>query len=171
LTASGFVKEEHIALVSEPGSKYIGHVVTTSGSAHDECDPIYQYVTKELNGGFDEVLVIGCDSTNTNTGWKGGIIRLLEDKLDRPLQWVVCLLHFNELPFRHFFLSIDGLTAGPNKYSGPIGSLLTSCEALAVVKFKSVDCDLPEMKPTDLSSDQRYMYEIADAIRLGGMLS
>ncbi|KAK3925304.1 Tetratricopeptide repeat protein 30-like protein [Frankliniella fusca] len=167
LTSSGFEKEEHISLVSEPGSKYIGHVAPTSSSALAASDSIYQYVTRELNCGFDEVVVVGCDGTNTNTGWKGGIIRLLEEKLDRPLQWAVCLLHFNELPLRHLFIAIDGPTAGPNKFSGPIGSQLSSCETLAIVKFKSVKCDLPEMDPTDLSNDQRYMYEIADAIRCG----
>ncbi|KAK3910192.1 hypothetical protein KUF71_004066 [Frankliniella fusca] len=57
LTSSGFEKEEHISLVSERGSKYIGHVAPTSSSALDARDSIYQYVTRELNCGFDEVVV------------------------------------------------------------------------------------------------------------------
>ena len=109
LTVPGFIKEEHISLVAEPGSKYVGHVVTPWSHAQDECDSIYNYVTTELNGGFDAVVVMGCDGTNTNTGWKGGIIGLLEERLDRPLQWVVCLLHFNELPFRSLFVLLTDL--------------------------------------------------------------
>ena len=37
------------------------------------------------------------------TGNKAGFIRCLEEKLGRPLQWVVCLLHCNELPLRQWF--------------------------------------------------------------------
>ncbi|KAK3909792.1 Glycine--tRNA ligase beta subunit [Frankliniella fusca] len=167
LTASGFVKEEHISLVAKPGSKYIGHVATTSGHAANERNAIYNNVTSEVTGGFDEVVVLGCDGTNTNTGWKAGIMRKLEEKVGRPLQWIVCLLHFNELPFRHLLIHIDGPTSGPNKFSGPIGQLLPNCETLDVVKFKAVECNLPEMDLTDFSSDQKYLFQIADAIRSG----
>jgi len=44
---------------------------------------------------------IGCDGTSTNTGATGGIIRLLEKKLGKPLQWLPCQLHANELLLRH----------------------------------------------------------------------
>ena len=43
-----------------------------------------------------------CDGTNNNTGKSNGIIRKLEENLGRPLHWLVCLLHCNELPFRRF---------------------------------------------------------------------
>ena len=73
-------------MVTETGYKYIAHVVTPSSHAQDECDSIYNYVTTELNGGFDAVVVVGCDGSNTNTDWKVGIIHLVEERLDRPLQ-------------------------------------------------------------------------------------
>lgn len=78
--ASGFVKEEHIALVSEPGAKYIGHVVTPTGCSEDQCNAISKYIQEDVNGGFDEVLVAGCDGTSSNTGWRGGLIRKLEEQ-------------------------------------------------------------------------------------------
>ena len=31
---------------------------------------------------------------------------------ERSLQWIVCSLHLNELPFRHLFDAIDGRTTG-----------------------------------------------------------
>ena len=40
-----------------------------------------------------------CDGTNNNTGKRNGIIRKLEESLGMLLQRVLCLLHFNALPF------------------------------------------------------------------------
>ena len=70
-------------------------------------------------------MAIGCDGTNVNTGAHRGVIRLLEQRLGRPLQWFVCLLHANELPLRHLLIKLDGVTSGPKLFSGPIGSLLS----------------------------------------------
>ncbi|GBL80105.1 hypothetical protein AVEN_224996-1 [Araneus ventricosus] len=69
-TQTGIVREEHISLVAEPNSQYVGHVTPSSGSAHDETTVIFEYITNQLKGGFDEVDVLGCDGTNTNTGCK-----------------------------------------------------------------------------------------------------
>ena len=38
------VAEEHISLVLEPGSKYIGHAISSSGSAVDICSSILSYL-------------------------------------------------------------------------------------------------------------------------------
>lgn len=65
------LKEDHISLVAEPVSKYIGHVTPKSGSAEDESNAIYEFATKELKSGLNELLVLGCDGTLVNTGWKG----------------------------------------------------------------------------------------------------
>jgi len=48
-------------------------------------------------------MVMGCDGTNVNTGAVGGVIRLLEEHLNRPLQWLVCMMHANELPLLTIF--------------------------------------------------------------------
>ena len=56
-----------------------------------------------------------------NTGAKGGVIRCLENKLGRSLHWIICLLHFNELPFRSLFEFIDGGTSGPKSFAGSVG--------------------------------------------------
>lgn len=70
----------------------------------------------------------------------GGAIRLMEDELDKSLQWLVCLLHCNELPLRALLLHLDGKTAGPSQFKGPIGKLLDGCEKLPIVKFVPVKC-------------------------------
>jgi len=64
---------------------------------------IVEAMTTALVGKTDlkELTVVGCDGTAVNTGRTGGVIRLLELKVKRPLQWLVCLLYANELPLRH----------------------------------------------------------------------
>lgn len=163
------VKEEHISLVAEPGSHYFGHVTSPSGSAEHEMQAIWQHL-QDNSVDLEHLQVVGADGTNTNTGWKGGIIRKLEEKMGRPLQWVVCLLHLNELPFRALFEHIDGVSKSPNTFSGDIGKLLPHCEKLPVVKFESFpSCQLPSavINPTQLSTDQAYLYKISEAVISG----
>ncbi|KAK3909621.1 ATP-dependent DNA helicase mph1 [Frankliniella fusca] len=107
------IKEEHISLVSEPGSKYVGHVTPRSGTAEAECHAIVEYL-QQKSVDITHLKVAGADGTSENTGWKGGVISKLEENLNLPLQWVICLLHFNELPFRALFEHIDGVSSSPN---------------------------------------------------------
>jgi len=64
----------------------------------------------------ENLLAVGCDGTNANTGRVGGIITLLEPELRKPLQWLICMLHGNELPLRYLLRSLDGTTAGPRVF-------------------------------------------------------
>ncbi|KAL4718111.1 hypothetical protein ACJJTC_005692 [Scirpophaga incertulas] len=158
--------EEHTALVQEPGSTYLGYVVPHIGSAKGIAFSITNFL-KQLNISHDGLMAIGCDGTNVNTGKYGGIIRLLEKQLNKPLQWIICLLHMNELPLRHLFFHLDGSTSGPKSYNGPLGKALENCEELPVIKYKIIEGDmLPEM-PNDLSTDQKYLHRIVSAIITG----
>lgn len=95
------------------------------------------------------------------------MIRLIELHVKRPLQWGVCLLHFNELPFRHLFQTLDWKTVGPKSISGPIGRQLNGCEKLPVVNFDSIQCVIPEIDRKLLSKDQQYLFDISTAIKSG----
>lgn len=113
-------------------------------------------------------MAVGCDGTNVNSGVNNGVIKKLEDKLQRPLQWFICQLHANELLLRHLFKHYDGDTTGPKGYSGPISSALVKCEKLPVQKFKKISAELPELESTkDLSKDQKYLLEISRAVVTG----
>lgn len=159
-------KEEHYSIILEPGSIYVGHVSPSTGSSKVIASAILDYL-KESNFSLDELDVIGCDGTVTNTGWKTGVIRTIEEEIKRPLQWGVCLLHLNELPFRHLFQTLDGETTGPKSFSGLIGSQLKNCEKLPVVKFQSTDCEIPDIERKILSKDQQYLLDISLAIKSG----
>src|ERR1051325_8567188 len=167
-------KEEHYVLVSEPGGKYIAHVSPKSGKSKDRADSIL-FRLNEM-GLHSNIRVVGCDSTNGNTGVRGGAIQYLEKAMGRPLQWFICLLHTNELPLRHLFQELDGSTSGGNTFVGPIGKSIQSCETMPIVKFKPiVDGDglpaLSEEVLQDLSTDQQYLFSIIQAIRKGKVSS
>ena len=162
---SKFVCEEHVTILSEPNSRYLGHISPVSGAARHISDGIMQFM-RENNVDTSSVAIVGCDGTSVNTGPKGGVIRLLEEALDRPMQWFVCLLHMNELPLRHLIRHVDGVTQGPSGFSGPIGKLLKTCENKSVVSFKRIPIQLPKMD-SDLSCDQKYLYEICLAVNSG----
>lgn len=136
------VAEEYIALIEEPESKYLEHVsLVPPVTATDVVKGLMCFI-KDNNIDTTKLTVIGCHGTNVNTGWKGGVIRLLETQLNKPLQWSICLLHANELPLRHLLQNLDGDTKGPNSLSGPIGSLLADCEKAPIVDFLPIESEL-----------------------------
>ena len=68
------------------------------------------------------------------------------------------------------FQSLDGATAGPHGFAGTLGKALNKCDELPVVEYRQVETDLPHVDPRDLSTDQRYLYEIAQAVSSGDCL-
>ncbi|GBM81935.1 hypothetical protein AVEN_4089-1 [Araneus ventricosus] len=83
-------KEEHIRLIREPGGQYVGHVTPASGICSDIAKCNLKYL-EDYVVGINELEAIGCDGTATNTGWKNGVIRNIELKIQRRLQWFICL--------------------------------------------------------------------------------
>jgi hypothetical protein len=160
------VTEEHYCLVGEPGSHYLGHVSPCSGSAKNIEEAIGSFLLQK-NINLDSFCAIGCDATVTNTGRTGGIISLLEKRINKSLQWIICLLHVNELPLRHLFKKLDGTTSAPNAFSGPVGKALENCEKKPVIDFQKIDGYLPNVTAMDLSTDQKYLFEITTAVLNG----
>ena len=59
-------------------------------------------------------MIVGSDGSAVLAGKSKEFIASLETLKGRPLPWVIYLLHLNELPFRHAFQNLDGLTSGPH---------------------------------------------------------
>lgn len=160
------IVEEHVSLIMEPNSKFLGYIAPASGtSACIEKAIASFFLESEIS--MESLVAVGCDGTNVNVGKYRGIIRLLEKRLDKPLQWIICLLHMNELPFRHLFLYIDGDTSGPKTFSGKIGKDLEMCEKRPVIQFQRISTELPKFSLTDTSTDQTYLYRIVSAASTG----
>ena len=88
------------------------------------------------------------------TGKRKEFIASLETFIGRPLQWVICLLHFNELPLRHVFQNLDDVTFGPDSFSGSIGwQLNDAVSEWKVVKFKSIPNTKFPVIPNSLMDD------------------
>lgn len=131
------VKEEHISIIQEPDSNYVGHVTPAIGTARCVSSTVMDYFqSNDID--TSQVVAIGCDGTAVNTGQKGGIIRQIEEKLKTPVHWFVCLLHTNELPLRHLVQTIDGKTSGPASFACGIGKELHDCERKDIVQSKPI---------------------------------
>ena len=116
---------------------------------------------------------LACDSTNSNTGWRAGIIAWLEKLLGSKVTWLICQLHTNELGLRHLFQYLDGKTDSKTGWSGPLGKLLKSVDSLERnYSFKKI-CVGPELivlppeVKSDISTDQSQFYQLVEAVRSG----
>ena len=69
------------------------------------------------------------------------------------------------MPIRHIFKDIDGITSGPSSFSGSIGKeIKQDLTKLSLVQFDAVAGkvkEIPEDIVKELSTDKRYLYEIA----------
>ena len=172
------IKEEHYTVCSEPWEKYLLHFTlnkTTDGKKCAEIiiDNLHKLLVER---GIDQtLLIVGCDSTNVNTGGLGGVTYFLEKKLHWKLNWLVCALHTNELPLRRLIITLDGRTLCNNRWMAPICKLLDSMTELPTNPSfaRGISGDLlislfPEVVE-DLSSNRFYAYNIAEGIRSGAI--
>lgn len=126
----------------------------------------------------DYIRLIGSDGPPSNTGWKGGLIRLLEEELERPLQRSICLLHLNELPFKRFLASYGYGSYGGKTVRGILGKLIQEemhslpvlrTEALLSTSLLPLEEFIPNhQKGIDsLRSDQEVFFAICQALIKG----
>ena len=169
-------KEEHYSVVSEPGGHYLTHFTTDDDDInHTAAEKIAIALVEWMKEyGVDKTLIfIGGDSTNVNSGIWGGAIQFVEKLLGRPLIWIMCGLHLVELPLRHLICDLDGPTCSATGHTGPLGKALDTATELPINKsFKKISIgeDLIRLDDEilkDLSTDQKYGYEIVQAIRSG----
>ena len=163
--------EDHYVLIVEPGSQYLSHVTPPSGHGRIIAQSIYNLL-KEEDLLDQPISVIGADGTNSNVGAENGAIHYLEMMLGKPLHYLICQLHGNELPFRAVFYFYDGKNKGPQHWRGPVGtSIKDTVSSLPVVAFQPISSpDFPTLSSElveDLSWDQKYLYRICLAVITG----
>ena len=117
--------QEHIAYTIEPEGSYLTHSEISAkkgtglGLAEDFLDVLIE------NNSESTLEAVVCDGTNSNTGWKDGMLSHLERKLNppRPILRLVCQAHGIELSLRALFsLCVGGFgTSRPTSFEGPIG--------------------------------------------------
>src|SRR6218665_321324 len=142
---------------------YLGHVTPKGSSAECLKSSNVEYLS-ENHTSAEKLLAVGCDGTNVNTGRVGGVIMLLEHELRKPQQWLICMPLGNELPLPYLLQSLDGTTAGPHSFSGPLGKRLSTCEQLPVTYFVKIIVDLPNVNLQELSTDRKFIWQITNAV-------
>ena len=131
------VLQDHYVLTREPNNFYLNHFTTAAGKDIDVAHGLWQVIQGTTLE--SKLALVKADETNVNTGCNNGAMHYLELFSQRPLQWDICMLHLNELPLRHTFITLDGLTKSPDNFFGPIGSMLNSIVSQwQVVKFKFI---------------------------------
>ena len=132
------IKEHHHVIVGEPGEFYISHITTENLQGLTIAQTVLPIIENTTLA--DKLVIIGTDGTPSMTGIKSGLIASLEKLPGRPLQWAICLLHLNELPLHHVFLMLNGTTAGPQLFAGPIGKAITGkVSTWQVTSFKKIE--------------------------------
>ena len=158
-------------VVSQPESKYIDHFVPKNGFRVTIANELYALICKYDSE--DSLRALLCDGCRTNTGADGGAIRLCECNLNSPVQWIVCLLHQNELPFRHLFFKIDGKAQGPESFTGSIGKLISAKDGLKLetvensCNFEPIAGKVPKIDYELENNDLKYLYKICHLIQDG----
>lgn len=159
---------ENTTVVQQPGNHFLGFTSTTSGSSVIIFNAIKDmFAEKKIL--LTDLYAIGSDGTNTNTGWDKGIIQHFENLLHRPLHWLICVLHLNEILFKAVFVHLDGITKGPNQFSGAIGRQLEIAHTLEIVNYERISLENmpPDISIESINYEQTYIYKLAKAIDTG----
>ena len=90
-------------------------------------------------------MAIDCDGTSVNTGYRGGVIRLLEEKLNRFIYWFVYLLHHRLI--NHY----DGQTSDPT---------VSECEKLPTLEFNPIPSETIKLDSLDFSTHKAYLLQL-----------
>ncbi|CAB4067051.1 unnamed protein product [Lepeophtheirus salmonis] len=119
---------------------------------------------------LNTILADGC---GVNTRPEKGAIRFVELELQQALRIIICLLHENELPFRHLFEEIDGKTEGPGNYTGFIGKTISSKDGLNLKPpeegemFEAADGKVHMIDYEIKNNDIDYLYPTCDLVQDG----
>ena len=170
------IKEEHISVTSEPAGRYLSHFVPDKPIYPEKpADKVAQglYQILEKHDSKDTIKFLGGDSTNSNTGWKGGAHAKLEKLLNHKLYWGICNIHTHELPLRHAIRILDGPTASDVGFTGEVCSLLSKAHEMPYnPNFKKMPggedlINIPDDTLKNMSTDQKVSYKIVKGVKEG----
>ncbi|KAF0310017.1 Protein BANP [Amphibalanus amphitrite] len=164
-------REEHVAVVAEPGSKYLTYFTPENGKTIRQAGQLLNIAT-DCDA---DVRALGCSGTAANTDRHSGVCRLFELSQEPPraVHWFVCQLDANDLLLRAVLHYLDRLPAGAGS-SGPLVETASGeVHRLGVTAFRAVPGPLPELSDqqvAELSSDQQILYRLARGVNDGKLL-
>ena len=160
----------------EPKGRYISHFVPDEPTYPENpalkvSRALYDLLVK--HNSLDTIMFLAGDSTNTNTGWKGGSHAHLEALLGRKLFWGICNIHTHELPLRHLIRILDGPTVSDVGFTGEVCSLLSDVNNMPYNPYFEGLPDGEDLRtiPDDIlknmSTDQKMCYKLVNALKAG----
>ena len=127
---------ELITVIAELGGHYLHLFKPKNGTGYEIASWLFELI--HLYDSMDSIKAIGGDGTASNTGIHGGAFRWTEVMIGRPLQWVVCLLHYVELPMNHLLTLHTGQTKGPRSREGSLASQFYNLKHELMVDFTRI---------------------------------
>ena len=168
--------ENHVSVTSEPDGNYRYHFtpdepVGPYKPAYMEALGLYNWMVPHK---IDKsLLVLGGDSTNSNSGWKGGTLVWVEKLCGEKKFWMICMLHTNELLIKHLITKLDGKSSSKEGWSGPIGKLLPQVNDMERrYTFPPIPgltdlLHIPSDIVSRMSHDSSLFYQLGVAVRTG----
>lgn len=172
------IKEEHVSVTEEPSGQYLWHFVPEDAVYPEKpalkvAQAIYDLLV--AHDSTDSLRVLAGDSTNMNTGWKGGTHALVENLVGHKLYWAICMLHTNELVLRHLIVGLDGPTSSGTGFSGPVCKLLSKVNQMEYnPNFHALPggedlIKIPDSILSTMSTDQQLSYKLVQAVKSGNL--
>jgi hypothetical protein len=139
-------REEHATVIFWPGETYEGHVVPRDGTGRGLALSFGDFLVARATrlDLLRAALGDGCSKvTGCWTGFMAELERWVSEQLGekRTLQHIVCMLHHCEKLFEKLFYLHDGVTAGPDVFTGPLGTELVARQVHTreIIEFQTLD--------------------------------
>ena len=173
------IKENHITVTEEPGGAYIHHYTPEPKTASlkpamQAAVGLHSWLTDHAID--QDIEMVGSDTTNEMSGPDGGMITLLEGLLNRRVFRVFCLLHINELPWRHLIINLDGKTSSTDHWSGPVARMFSLVDDLPkLLFFEPINLlepliEIPDEIIHNMSQDSKLALQLMRAVTTGTVL-
>lgn len=165
---------ENITILSQPGNHFLGFVSPDNGTGSAVCKAVTDYMNASKYD-WKDIIAIGTDGAGTNTGRENGAIARIERGLGRPVHWLICMFHLNEKCLARVLKVLGCDTSSNDTYIGPLGSLLSDAHRGVLLRdFPAIKLqNMPAIMPavSELTSDQKYLLEAAEAVSRGKVSS
>ena len=160
---------EKVTVIDSITKKYVDHFVPKNGTGIAQAFALHEEVIEKYSS-ESTLRSLNVDGCRVNTGRNNGMIKYVEDILNRSLQWIVCLLHLNELLLRHLFGEKDGWCKGPDAYIGPLGKLIAVKSGMVrtpLVNFQTIESKVEETDYTIDNNDTQLLYKLSHFVGSG----
>lgn len=112
LNARHLGREERLIIVchTEQCDIPLGFFILDSHTGHDCATKVANSI--RINDLENNIIGVGCDTENVNTGIHNGAVHLLENMLEKELLHLMCRHHIFEVMLKDVFISLFGGTTG-----------------------------------------------------------